>query len=280
MGLSGQEAPLSTQAGATRTGPAQAEPVPATPSRSDTPNRLWLLLPLGGALALFFLLDGPRHLSLPSLARHQAELRAWVEAHPALAPLAAAGLYAAMVALSLPICTALTVLAGFLFGPVVGTIVVMAGATTGAILLFVAARTTLGDLFRPKVERALQRMDAGFRDNAFNYLLFLRLAPIFPFWLVNIAPAFTSIPLRSYAAATVLGIFPGTLVYVLVGHGLGTVIDAGEEPEFGLLISPEILAPLIGLAILALVPVAIRRWRRAGASAPGGAGSRGGAREP
>src|SRR3546814_20181567 len=102
-------------------------------------------------------------------------------------------------------------------------------------------------------------MDAGFRENAFNYLLAMRLIPLFPFWLVNLAPAFAEVRLGTFVAATALGIVPGTFVFALVGNGLGALIAAGEEPELSIVLRPHILMPIVGLAVLALLPVTYRK---------------------
>ena len=102
-------------------------------------------------------------------------------------------------------------------------------------------------------------MEAGFRKNAFNYLLTLRLIPIFPFWLINLVPAFLGMPLRSYAVATFVGIVPGSLVFASLGNGLGAILDAGGELDLGILIKPAVLFPLLALAVLALLPVAYKK---------------------
>jgi uncharacterized membrane protein YdjX (TVP38/TMEM64 family) len=104
-------------------------------------------------------------------------------------------------------------------------------------------------------------MEAGFRENAFNYLLVLRLIPLFPFWLVNLVPAFLGVPLRTYVVATLLGIIPGSLVYASVGNGLGVVFDQGDTPDLGIIFKPAILGPILGLAALALLPVVYRRYK-------------------
>ena len=235
---------------------------PAARSPSGAVLRFWPVLLLAAGLALFFASGWQDYFTIEWLRRHRADLLGWVDARPLAAPIAATAAYAVAVAFSLPVGLLLTVLAGLLFGPAVGTLVAVGGATAGAVTLFLAARTAFGARLRGRVAAALQRMDAGFRRNAFNYLLFLRLVPLFPFWLVNIAPAFTDISLRCYTLATLLGIIPGTLVYVLVGNGLGAVIDAGGSPDLGIIFSPQLLAPIIGLAALALLPVALERRRR------------------
>ena len=86
--------------------------------------------------------------------------------------------------------------------------------------------------------------------------------PLFPYFLVNIAPAFANVRLSTYVVATFIGIVPGTFVYTSVGNGLGAVFDSGGEPNLGLILEPEILLPILGLSVLALVPVIYRRFRR------------------
>jgi uncharacterized membrane protein YdjX (TVP38/TMEM64 family) len=102
-------------------------------------------------------------------------------------------------------------------------------------------------------------MEAGFRENAMSYLLVLRLVPLFPFWLVNLVPAFLGVPLRTYVIGTFFGIMPGTFVYASVGSGLGAILEAGESPDLGIIFKAEILIPLLGLALLALIPVIYKR---------------------
>jgi uncharacterized membrane protein YdjX (TVP38/TMEM64 family) len=160
-----------------------------------------------------------------------------------------------------------TIFGGFLFSTVVdgipGTIlaaaIVVIGATVGATALFLAARTGLGEPLRARAGPNLRRMEAGFRENAMSYLLVLRLVPLFPFWLVNLVPAFLGVPLRTYVIGTFFGIMPGTFVYASVGSGLGAILEAGESPDLGIIFKAEILIPLLGLALLALIPVIYKR---------------------
>ena len=117
----------------------------------------------------------------------------------------------------------------------------------------------MGDILRAKAGPAIRRMEDGFRENELSYMFVLRLVPLFPFFLVNLAPAFLGVSLRSYVIATFFGIIPGTFVFTLVGNGLGAVFDAGGTPDFGIIFKPEILFPILGLALLALIPVAYKR---------------------
>jgi uncharacterized membrane protein YdjX (TVP38/TMEM64 family) len=133
----------------------------------------------------------------------------------------------------------------------------------GATLLFVIARSAFGDLLRQRAGPFLARMAEGFRKDAFSYLLFLRLVPAFPFWAVNLAPALLDMRLAPYVAATALGIIPGTTVYTAFGASLGQVFDAGDDVRLKDVFSPTLIAALVGLGLLSLLPVALRRLRKA-----------------
>jgi uncharacterized membrane protein YdjX (TVP38/TMEM64 family) len=104
-------------------------------------------------------------------------------------------------------------------------------------------------------------MEAGFRANALSYMLFLRLVPAFPFFLVNLVPAFLGVSLKVFVIATAVGIVPATFIYASVGSSLGALLDAGSTPDLGLILEPRFLLPIVGLALLALVPVVYKRWR-------------------
>ncbi|MBM3649415.1 MAG: TVP38/TMEM64 family protein [Alphaproteobacteria bacterium] len=217
-------------------------------------------------LALFLLLDLERYLSFEMLSRHHAVLGAWVANHAALAGLLYLAAYILVVAFSLPIAILMTPLGGFLFGVTVGTALSVIGATLGAAAVFLAARTAFYDLFHARAGATLKRLEDGFRRDSFSYLLFLRLVPAFPFWLVNIVPALLGMKLAPYVLATAIGVVPGAVVYSSLGAGLGSLIERGERPNFAIVFDWEILLPLLGLAILALVPVLYTRLRGGKAS--------------
>jgi uncharacterized membrane protein YdjX (TVP38/TMEM64 family) len=219
------------------------------------------LIVLVAGLVAFFALGLDRYVKFATLCHHRDALVAWVADNPLLAPVVYILAYAAMVAFSLPGGVLATILGGFLFGTVAGTGYVVVGATAGATLLFLAARTALGAALRARAGPALKRMEAGFHKNALSYLLVLRLVPIFPFWLVNLVPAFLNVPLRVYVLGTFLGIIPGTAVFASIGTGLGALLADCRKPDFGVVFQPMILLPLVGLAVLALLPVLFRRWR-------------------
>ncbi len=200
------------------------------------------------------------YLTFDALKEHREALLGFVAANPLLAPLAFILVYALATSLSVPGAVFLTIAGGFMFGTWLGGLYVVIGATIGATAVFLIAKTALGNTLREKAGPWLGKMEAGFKENALSYLLVLRLVPIFFFWLVNLVPAFLGVPLRTYVIGTFVGIIPGSLVYASVGNGLGTVIDAGETPDLGIIFQLEILGPLIGLALLALLPIAYKRF--------------------
>lgn len=230
------------------------------------PRRAWLrrLLPLAAvllALAAVFGFDLHHYLNIEALRAHRAVLNGFVAEHAAAAALIFMATYALATALSLPGGLVLTVAGGFLFGVVAGTLYVVVAATLGATAIFLVARSALGDVFRARAGPFVQRMKTGFHAHAFSYLLVLRLVPLFPFFVVNLVPAFLGVPLRTYVVGTFLGIIPGTLVFILAGAGLGSVFDRGGAFSLESVLTPEIIAGLIGLSILALLPVAYKRLK-------------------
>lgn len=222
--------------------------------------RLWPVAVLLAGLAGFFLLDLDAHLSFDALRDNRAFLTRWTEANGLLAVLAYMAIYIVVVAFSLPGGAVLTITGGFLFGPAIGAGATVIAATAGATLLFIAAKTTLGDMLRAKAGPAIRKMEAGFRENELSYMFVLRLVPLFPFFVVNLAPAFLGVSLRSYVIATLFGIIPGTIVFTLIGNGVGAVFDAGGTPDLGTIFKPEILLPILGLAALAMIPVIYKRF--------------------
>ena len=229
-------------------------------------QRLLPLAALAFALAAVFAFDVDRYLTFDALREHRAALMGFVAANGALASVAYVLIYAAAVALSLPGGAVLTIAGGFLFGTVFGGALVVLAATAGATLLFLIAKTALGDPLRARAGPFLEKMAAGFQENALSYLLVLRLVPLFPFFIVNLVPAFLGVSLRTYVLATFVGIIPGTLVYASVGAGLGSVFDRSEAFSPSSVLTPQIAAALVGLAVLAVVPVIHRKLRTRRAS--------------
>jgi uncharacterized membrane protein YdjX (TVP38/TMEM64 family) len=218
------------------------------------------LLPLGLLVAAwigFMLAGGYRYLTFSALAQNRDWLCGLVQQWGILAALVYIAVYSALVALSIPGAAILTIAGGFLFGTWVGGLCALIGATLGATAIFLAARGGLGGLAQ-RAGRFVGKLEAGFRADAFNYLLVLRLVPIFPFWLVNLVPALVGVRLPTYMLATFLGILPGTFVYASLGNGLGSLV---EEPDLAVIFKPSLIVPIVGLALLALVPVGYKHWR-------------------
>lgn len=231
------------------------------PARGNRWLKVALLALFGGAVVAFFALGGQRYLTLETIKSHRDALLAFTEAHFVLALVIGFVVYAGAVAFSLPGALLLSLTTGFVFGRWVGTLLVVFAATAGATAVFLAARYIFADAARRRLGALGARINAGFTENAFNYMLFLRLVPLFPFFLVNLAPAFTSIPLRTFVLATFVGIIPGTFVFVNLGQTLGRI-----ESLQGL-VSVETLGAFALLGVFALVPILIKKFKSKSAAA-------------
>ena len=230
-----------------------------------------LLLPaiLLAGLTLFFASGANEIASLGFLSTHYAVIKTFAGDHIWLGYLAFFCVYVLAVTFSLPIASLLTLAGGAVLGwPAV--ILVVTAATTGAGLIFLATRNLFTDLLRRRTSAFFAKLERGFSQNAFFYLLALRLVPAAPFWAVNIVPALTRMPFCQFIGATCLGIIPGTVVYISVGRGFDHILAAGKTPDFSVLTSPEILLPLAGLGALSLSPILLRRWQAAKKSATKG----------
>ena len=223
-------------------------------------KRLIPLLLMLLILGLYYVFDLGRYLGFEALAAHKAWLSAWVQAHAMLAPLSYILLYIVVVAFSLPGGLVMTISGGLLFGAVPGSLFAVIGATVGATALFLIAKTSLGDYLLAKAGGAVKKMQAGFSENALSYMFVLRLVPLFPFFLVNLVPAFLGVPLRIYVLATFFGIMPGTFVFALAGSGIGSVLDQGGSVSLSGVMTPQVMAAFAGLAVLAIIPVLYKRF--------------------
>ena len=223
--------------------------------------RLWPAAVVLLALAAAYAFGVQHYLSFEVLGQQQNRLRDVAADHPLLAPAGFVLLYVLVVAISLPGSTVLTIAAGLVFGTLLGAACAVVAATTGAVLLFLAARYALGDWLAARAGPLTGRIREGLRRDGFSYLLALRLIPVAPFWLVNLAPALVGMRLGPFAAATFLGIIPGTTVFASIGAGIGAVLAQGKQPDLGAVFRPGVILPLLGLALLSLLPVAWRRWK-------------------
>ncbi len=218
-----------------------------------------LLAAIVGAVAL------RDELSFDTLARHREALLAFRDAHYLWAVLAFLAAYVAIVALSLPGGTVATLTGGFLFGLFPGVLYNIAAAGTGAVLVFLAARTGFGGALAQKLDAAggkAARLQARLRENEWSVLFLMRLVPFVPFFIANLVPAFVGTSLHRFAISTFLGIIPGALVFTSVGSGLGEVFAQGKAPELGVIFTPPVLLPLLGLATLAALPMLLRAFKR------------------
>ena len=202
--------------------------------------------------------------SFAALSENRTALLAFRDAHFAIASVGFIAAYFVIVALSLPGGTIATLTGGFLFGMFPGTVYNVIGASAGAVAVFMAARAGFGAGVAARVQSgggAAARLQTALQRNEWSALLIMRLVPVLPFFVANLIPAFIGARLNRYAITTVVGIIPGTLVFTSIGAGLGTVFARGETPDLGVIFSPPILLPLLGLAALAALPVAIKALR-------------------
>lgn len=220
-----------------------------------------------GGLLLGYFLGLHRFLTLEAIVANREYLKAYVGDNFFTASVIYFVVYTAAVAFAFPAASLLTILGGFLFGWIWGGLLTAVAATIGATVLFLAAKTALGDLLKRKAGAAVSRAADNFQEDAFGYLLVLRLAPIFPFFAVNIAPAFFNVSLRTYVLATLIGILPGTFAYAYLGEGLDSVIvsaaAAGETLSLADIVTPKLTIAFFALAVIAAIPLAVKKyWRK------------------
>lgn len=229
----------------------------STSAAGDSGGRAWgkmaLLAAFVAAVGAFFALGGPKYVDIATIKEHRAALLQFTEQHYAAALAIGFCVYVTVVTFSFPGASVLSLAAGFLFGRWVGTLLTVSAASIGATLVFLGARYLFAEFARRRLAGFYERMRSGFAAHAFNYLLFLRLVPAFPFFLVNLAPALAGIPLRTYIAATVLGIIPGSFVLVNLGETLGRIESTHD------LLSPAMLLAFALLGALAMVPILLKK---------------------
>jgi uncharacterized membrane protein YdjX (TVP38/TMEM64 family) len=232
-----------------------------TPSAGFSLRRVLPLFAVLGLLALAYAFGLHEYASLDALRDNRAALKAFVDQNYVLAFLAFIALYALLVSLVFfPGAAILTVAGGLLFG-YWGAAATVIGATIGATVVFLIAKTALGSALRAAAGGYVAKFEEGFKEGEFSYMLALRLVPAFPFWVVNIVPALLNANLGKFILSTALGIIPGTFVFTSIGHAAGTAFDQGETVTLtGHLTRPEVLIPIIGLILLSLLPVAYRRF--------------------
>lgn len=225
-------------------------------------TRVLPLVLVAAAFASVFFFGLDDYLNFEMLRDNRKTALGWYQNNQILAAVSFVLVYALLVALSVPGAVWLSLAAGFMMGTVVSTILVVFAATLGALGIFLIARYALAGFFHEKTGAAGRKMERGFQENALSYLLVLRLVPLFPFWMVNLVPALLGVPARTFVIGTFFGIIPGTVVFCSIGSGLGAVFDRGEMPDLNIVFQPEIFGPLLGLALLSLVPVVYKKVRK------------------
>lgn len=229
---------------------------PAAPAKQGNKwIKLAILALFIGGIAAFFIFGGQKYLSLDSIKQNRDLLLNYTRDHYALALAAAFLIYTASTALSVPGGIVLSLMCGFLFGRWVGTALIVCAATLGAALVFLAARYLFADAAKARLGSFGEKINQGFTENGLSYLLFLRLVPLFPFWLVNLAPAFTNMKLPTYVAGTALGIIPGSFVFANLGQSLGSLNSLSD------LLSNDVKIAFALLGLFALLPVLIKKFR-------------------
>lgn len=217
-------------------------------------GKIAVILAIGVAVVVFFYFDLGRFLSLQALKDNRDDLLSFTETHAAVAATLFVLIYVAVTGLSLPGAVILTLAGGFLFGAVWGTLFVNLGATAGATLAFLASRYLLRDWVERKFGKWLGPVQQGFANNAFSYLMTLRLIPLFPFFVVNLVSGLTRMNIGTYVAATAIGIIPGSFVYAYAGRQLGTINSLKD------IASPGVIGAFVLLGLLALVPSLYKKW--------------------
>jgi uncharacterized membrane protein YdjX (TVP38/TMEM64 family) len=252
---------------------------PRTPPTLALLRRCGLPLLIGAVMALVLLKGWHHQITLETIVAHRDRFHALLAAHTVLALIAYVALYALLVALSLPCGLIMTVAGGLLFGWLLGALAAIVGATLGATSVFLIARGAVGDTLSRRAGPWLAKLSQGFQKDALSYMLFLRLVPAFPFWFVNIAPAVLGVPLRTFVLGTVVGIIPATFAFASAGAGLDSVILAAKNEHAAcvalkgadacplkisasLLLTPELMLALVLVGLVALMPVALKSWKK------------------
>ncbi|MBL8567175.1 MAG: TVP38/TMEM64 family protein [Hyphomicrobiaceae bacterium] len=244
--------------------------------------RRWApLIVLAALMALVFAMGWHKYLSFKTIGLNYETLRGFIADNLIVSVLAYMALYVAVIALSLPGGLIMTLSGGLLFGWAVGAPATVVAATVGATIIFLVARTSFGESMAARAGPWIAKLRAGFQEDALSYLLFLRLVPAFPFFVVNLAPALLGVPLRTYVIGTLLGIVPATTAFSVLGAGLGSAVESqnaiynsclaqhgtrGADActysiDTKALVTPELLAAFALLGVVALIPVVIKKFK-------------------
>jgi uncharacterized membrane protein YdjX (TVP38/TMEM64 family) len=216
-----------------------------------------LVIVVAAIVGGYFLSD---FLSFETLAKNRFQLLEFRDANFTLSAVGFMCIYIVIVAFSLPGASVASITGGFLFGLAFGTLLNVMSASIGAFIIFLAVRMGIGRALSDKIDTSegkLAQLRARLRENEVSVLFLLRLVPVVPFFVANVLPALVGARVRNFLITTVLGIIPGGLVYTWIGVGIGDVFDRGETPDFSIIWSPHIIGPIVGLIILAALPMVI-----------------------
>jgi uncharacterized membrane protein YdjX (TVP38/TMEM64 family) len=219
-------------------------------------KKIVIVLAAAVAVGLFVYFDLQRFLTLEALKANRQALLDYYAAHRVATVAGFMAVYIVQTALSLPGAAILSLAAGAIFGPLLGTLYANIAATIGATLAFLVTRYLLRDVVQERFGGRLEGMNRELEARGFNYLIFLRLVPVFPFFLINLAAGLTRLPLRTFFTATMLGIIPGGFVYVNAGASLATIDSLAG------IASPRVLGSFALLGLFALVPALYTKFRR------------------
>jgi uncharacterized membrane protein YdjX (TVP38/TMEM64 family) len=252
---------------------------PKTPPALSLLRRYGLLALVMAVMALVLAQGWHHHVTLETVVAQRDRFHGVLAANVTLSVLAYIAIYALLVALSLPCGVIMSLAGGLLFGWLLGGFAAVAGASLGATIVFMIARTAVGDTLSQRAGPWLAKLSEGFQKDALSYLLFLRLVPAFPFWFVNIAPAVLGVPIKTFVLGTVVGIIPATFAFALAGAGLDSVIMAAKNAHaacvaakgaeacpfklhISSLLTRELILALVLVGLVALMPVGLKRWKR------------------
>ena len=216
---------------------------------------------VGGAILFTLTLDLPSFFTMDTLTAHHSDLTSWVETQKLKAALVYVALYMVIVLFLIPGPFFATLVGGFLFGPVHGTLLTVIGATSGAISVFFITKSAAGTLLRKWAGSRTHNLAAGFHKNALSYMFVLRLIPLFPFSLVTICAAMLEVKTATFFIATSLGIIPAVYFVSLAGASISTLIESDKALTADNVFTPEAIAAIVGLAVLSTLPVIYKKVR-------------------
>jgi uncharacterized membrane protein YdjX (TVP38/TMEM64 family) len=241
---------------------APANPTPSSRYSWLRSGLRWLPLVGIAALLVALIASGAlRRLSLADLAAHHEQLMRFVGAHPLASLAVYIALFVALIVACAPGPSVMSIAGGFMFGPFLGGAAALLSVTAGSTIVFLACRTAFRDWAARRAGPTIARIEAGFSRDAFAYLLAMRLMPVAPVALVNLAAGLARLRLPTFVLATLAGSIPGAFIFAGLGSGLGRLFHRHERPDLHLLARPDIALPLMGLALLSLLPAVVRLWR-------------------